>query len=65
MRVKFEQMTAILRGNKKKNIVVVTHGVFMMYLSGVDDIDLPKAGWNSFPLKDDEENTANTMTRVE
>ncbi|KAM7185674.1 phosphoglycerate mutase family [Naviculisporaceae sp. PSN 640] len=32
----------------KKDIVVVTHGVFMKFLSGDQTIDLPKAGWKAF-----------------
>lgn len=35
----------------KMSIVVVTHGVFMKYLSQDMDIDLPKAGWQVFRLQ--------------
>jgi broad specificity phosphatase PhoE len=35
---------------KKKDIVVVTHGVFMKFLSGDASIDLPKAGWRSYTI---------------
>ena len=36
--------------DRRKDIVVVTHGVFMKHLSGDTTIDLPKAGWKSFRL---------------
>lgn len=31
--------------------MVVTHGVFMKFLSGNADIDLQKAGWKSYMLE--------------
>jgi broad specificity phosphatase PhoE len=34
----------------RKNIVVVTHGVFMKFLSEDMTIDLPKAGWKAFTI---------------
>ena len=33
-----------LESEDRKDIVVVTHGVFMKFLTGDEDIDLPKAG---------------------
>lgn len=33
---------------EKRNIVVVTHGVFMKFLVGDWAIDLPKAGWKAY-----------------
>jgi len=33
---------------QRKNIVVVTHGVFMKFLAEDETIDLPKAGWKAF-----------------
>jgi len=39
--------------NKEKDIVVVTHGVFMKFLSGDLTIDLPKAGWSSYTVGQD------------
>jgi len=38
--------------NMPKNIVVVTHGVFMKYLCEDMTIDLPKAGWRTFAIAD-------------
>ena len=35
---------------RRKNVVVITHGVFMKFLAGDDAIDLPKAGWKAFGL---------------
>ena len=32
----------------KKTIVVVTHGVFMKFLTQDENIDLPKAGWSVY-----------------
>jgi broad specificity phosphatase PhoE len=40
-----------LKDKRRKHIVIVTHGVFMKYLSGNADIDLPKAGWKSYTLE--------------
>ncbi|KAF2432773.1 phosphoglycerate mutase-like protein [Tothia fuscella] len=42
-----------LKNEQKKDIVVVTHGVFMKFLSGDPNIDLPKAGWNSYTIEED------------
>ncbi|KAH7021400.1 phosphoglycerate mutase family protein [Microdochium trichocladiopsis] len=36
----------------RKNIVVVTHGVFMKFLANDGTIDLPKSGWKAFTLDD-------------
>ncbi|KAF5723839.1 phosphoglycerate mutase family [Fusarium mundagurra] len=38
--------------NMPKNVVVVTHGVFMKYICGDMTIDLPKAGWRTFAIAD-------------
>jgi broad specificity phosphatase PhoE len=40
-----------LKDEEKKDVVIVTHGVFMKFLSGEPDIDLPKAGWKSYTLE--------------
>ena len=34
----------------RQNLVVVTHGVFMKFLSGDKTIDLPKAGWRAYTV---------------
>lgn len=44
-----------LKDSERRDIVVVTHGVFMKYLSGDPAIDLPKAGWKSYAMKEDGE----------
>ncbi|KAK4198712.1 histidine phosphatase superfamily [Triangularia verruculosa] len=36
----------------KKNIVVVTHGVFMQFLTEDETIDLPKAGWKDYYVEE-------------
>jgi broad specificity phosphatase PhoE len=43
------------RESERRDIVVVTHGIFMKYLSGDPAIDLPKAGWKSYTIEDDGE----------
>jgi broad specificity phosphatase PhoE len=55
VRKKLGQLSAALSGNERRDIVVVTHGVFMKFLSGEADIDLPKAGWRSYTISNDEE----------
>ena len=35
---------------ERRNIVVVTHGVFMKFLSRDETIDLPKAGWKAYTV---------------
>ncbi|KAK2736229.1 hypothetical protein FQN57_000827 [Myotisia sp. PD_48] len=40
-----------LVGKEKNHIIIVTHGVFMKFLSGEPEIDLPKAGWKSYTAK--------------
>lgn len=39
-----------LKDQQRTHIVVVTHGVFMKFLSGDPEIDLPKAGWKSYSI---------------
>ncbi|KXJ87908.1 phosphoglycerate mutase family protein [Microdochium bolleyi] len=35
---------------QRRNVVVVTHGVFMKFLVEDEGIDLPKAGWKAFSM---------------
>jgi broad specificity phosphatase PhoE len=35
---------------RQRNVVVVTHGVFMKFLAKDETIDLPKAGWKAFTI---------------
>jgi broad specificity phosphatase PhoE len=44
-----------LKDSKRRDVVVVTHGVFMKYLVGDPGIDLPKAGWKSYTIDQGEE----------
>ncbi|KAK4067208.1 hypothetical protein Purlil1_13906 [Purpureocillium lilacinum] len=37
--------------NTPRAVIVVTHGVFMKFLSQDMDIDLPKAGWKAFHVR--------------
>jgi broad specificity phosphatase PhoE len=51
-----EDWTEKLSDDFRKNIIVVTHGVFMKFLTGDLNIDLPKAGWRRYGLqKQDQE----------
>ncbi|KAH7007887.1 histidine phosphatase superfamily [Microdochium trichocladiopsis] len=37
---------------RRRDVVVVTHGVFMKFLAEDEAIDLPKAGWKAFRIGD-------------
>ena len=65
MRERFRQLTVALRGKERTDIVVITHGVFMKFLSGEEDIDLPKAGWKSYRIKENEDDGSVILTPVE
>ncbi|KAK9352278.1 histidine phosphatase superfamily [Lipomyces doorenjongii] len=43
-----------LQDRNRRDVAVVTHGVFMKHLSGDPEIDLPKAGWRSYTIKRNE-----------
>jgi broad specificity phosphatase PhoE len=43
-----------LKDSNKRDIVIVTHGVFMKFLVGDEEIDLPKAGWKSYTVEEGE-----------
>ncbi|KAF2818203.1 hypothetical protein CC86DRAFT_450628 [Ophiobolus disseminans] len=58
MREKLKHLNVALHGNEKRDIVVVTHGMFMKFLSSEGDIDLPKAGWKSYTISNDGEDGA-------
>ncbi|KAF2275769.1 phosphoglycerate mutase-like protein [Westerdykella ornata] len=53
VRKKLGELSEGLRGEERRDVVVVTHGVFMKFLSGDGDIDLPKAGWRSYTIGKD------------
>jgi broad specificity phosphatase PhoE len=40
---------------ERKDVVVVTHGVFMKFLTGDQAIDLPKAGWRGYRVEEEGE----------
>jgi hypothetical protein len=44
-----------LKESGRRDIVIVTHGVFMKHLSGDPEVDLPKAGWKSYTIGEGEE----------
>jgi broad specificity phosphatase PhoE len=39
-------------GSERKDVVVVTHGVFMKFLTEDESIDLPKAGWKAYAAEE-------------
>ncbi|KZL63860.1 phosphoglycerate mutase family protein [Colletotrichum incanum] len=43
---------------RERNVVVVTHGMFIKFLVEDESIDLPKAGWKSFTLGNREDGGA-------
>jgi broad specificity phosphatase PhoE len=47
-RQRLKGLSEAVRLSQKNDIVVVTHGIFMKFLSGEPDIDLPKAGWKTY-----------------
>jgi broad specificity phosphatase PhoE len=47
-RQRLKELSEEVKLSQKNDIVVVTHGVFMKFLSGEPDIDLPKAGWKTY-----------------
>ena len=53
VRERLAEVAEELKNEQKKDIVVVTHGVFMKFLSGDPTIDLPKAGWSSYSIGQD------------
>lgn len=50
VRSRVAEISDQLNNEPRKHIVVVTHGVFMKFMSGDADIDLEKAGWKSYML---------------
>jgi broad specificity phosphatase PhoE len=44
-----------LKEREKNDIIVVTHGMFMKYLSEDPAIDMPKAGWKTYRTRADDE----------
>ncbi|KAJ5487113.1 hypothetical protein N7530_001413 [Penicillium desertorum] len=51
VRSRVAELSEHLKDEERNHIVIVTHGVFMKFLSGDADIDLPKAGWRSYTLE--------------
>jgi broad specificity phosphatase PhoE len=48
-----------------RDLVLVLHGVFMKFLTGDKDIDLPKAGWKAYHIKDGSDGPVLVPTEVE
>ncbi|KAJ6187760.1 hypothetical protein N7519_002668 [Penicillium mononematosum] len=51
VRSRVAELSDHLKDEERNHIVIVTHGVFMKFLSGDSDIDIPKAGWRSYTLE--------------
>ncbi|KAH6847109.1 histidine phosphatase superfamily [Chaetomium sp. MPI-CAGE-AT-0009] len=49
----------------QRDIVVVTHGVFMKFLTEDGAIDLPKAGWKAYTVNDRTDGTGPVLVPVE
>lgn len=49
----------------KRDVVVVTHGVFMKFLTGDETIDLPKAGWKAYQVEGREDGGEAVLVPVE
>jgi broad specificity phosphatase PhoE len=58
-----EKWAEKLKDESRKGVVVVTHGVFMKFLTGDHDIDLPKAGWRSYGLQKEEGGERNVLVQ--
>lgn len=54
VRKRLFEISESLENAKRKDIVVVTHGVFMKFLTEDQDIDLPKAGWRIYTIEKQE-----------
>lgn len=51
VRISLFEIAESLEDDERKNIVIVTHGVFMKFLTGDPDIDLPKARWRIYTIE--------------
>jgi broad specificity phosphatase PhoE len=51
VRKRLFEISKSLENEERKDIVVVTHGVFMKFLTEDQDIDLPKAGWRIYTIE--------------
>jgi len=51
VRQSLAEIAESLENEKRKDIVVVTHGVFMKFLTEDQDIDLPKARWKVYTIQ--------------
>lgn len=49
------ELSEQLSNREKRDVVIVTHGVFMKFLTEEPEIDLPKAGWKSYTVQRDKE----------
>lgn len=49
------ELSEQLNNGEKRDIVIVTHGVFMKFLTEEPEIDLPKAGWKSYTVQKDKQ----------
>ena len=49
------ELSEQLNNGEKRDIVIVTHGVFMKFLTEEPEIDLQKAGWKNYTVQKDKE----------
>lgn len=50
VRTRVAEVVDNLKDKEKRQVVIVTHGVFMKFLVEDPEIDLPKAGWKSYTV---------------
>jgi broad specificity phosphatase PhoE len=53
-----------LEKRERRDIIVVTHGVFMKFLSEDKEIDLPKAGWKTYTVETDGKDNSAVLVPV-
>ncbi|CRG91222.1 hypothetical protein PISL3812_08270 [Talaromyces islandicus] len=53
VRSRLEEITSQLKSEERADVIVVTHGVFMKFLTEDPDIDLAKAGWKDYLIAKD------------
>jgi hypothetical protein len=49
------ERAVVLKDSKRRDIVIIAHGVFVKYLVSDLEIDLLKTGWKSYIIEEGEE----------
>lgn len=61
VKTQLAELVEKLRTEEKKDIVVITHGNFMQFLSGDPNLDIPVAGWASYTIEKDRNEEINLV----